>query len=277
MGNEDLGNHYLSIGEYTTAAKCYTRMREYCTTPKHLAELNIKLLYVSILQQSWSNAQSYRLKMFSVPTKEDEKASPHEAVLNACTGLAMMNQGQYAEAADTLVSVSSVYATMDPLAGIPFQRAVLSPNDIAIYGGLCALATMDRAELKTKVLENQNFRQFLELESHLRRAINMFCSNKFSSCLAVLDTYAADYQLDLYLGPHFITLYRMIRWKSIVKWFSAFSVVTLDEIENSFPAMDDISIESELEGMITSGTLDARIDLVDRVRFDLINYWSRII
>jgi COP9 signalosome complex subunit 1 len=265
MGNEDLGNHYLAMGDYVMATKCYTRMREYCTTPKHLAELNLKLLYVAILQTSWTNAQSFRLKMFTVPSKDDEKISPHEAVLNACTGLSLLNLRQYRDAADSFLSIDPIYMTVQPLASINFQRQVLSPNDIAIYGGLCALATMDSNELKTRVLENQNFRQFLELEPHLRRAINMFCNSKFSNCLAVLDSYAADYKLDLYIGSYFNELYMAVRGKSLVKWFSAFSVATLEEVQSAFPPLEDISIENELEAMIKAGILDARIDLVDGV------------
>ena len=94
----------------------------------------------------------------------------------------------------------------------------------------------------------------------------MFCSSKFSSCLSVLDSYAADYKLDLYLGNHFYELYMAVRGKSLVKWFSAFSVVTLEEVQNTFPPLDDLSIEKELESMIQAGILDARIDLVDSVR-----------
>ncbi|WJX71899.1 hypothetical protein P8452_55839 [Trifolium repens] len=40
---------------------------------------------------------------------------------------------------------------------------VVSPQDVAMYGGLCALATFDRAELKNKVIDNIVFRNFLEL------------------------------------------------------------------------------------------------------------------
>jgi COP9 signalosome complex subunit 1 len=266
MGNEDLGNHYLELGDYAMATKCYTRMREYCQTPKHIAELNLKLLYVNILQQSWANAQSFRLKMFTGSSgKDDDKANPHEAVVCACTGLAYMNMGQYKDAAEAFVNVDPVYMNTEPLAGIRFQREVLSPNDIAIYGALCALATMDTNELRSRVLENQNFRQFLELEPHLRRAINMFCSSKFSSSLGVLDSYAPDYRLDIYLATHFQNLYILTRSKSLQKWFSAFSVVTLDEVENAFPALGNLSIEQELESMIEDKILEARIDLEDRV------------
>ena len=40
---------------------------------------------------------------------------------------------------------------------------VLAPQDIALYGGLTALATFDRAELQLNVLTNLEFKEFLEL------------------------------------------------------------------------------------------------------------------
>ncbi|KAM6552608.1 hypothetical protein CsatB_013370 [Cannabis sativa] len=60
---------------------------------------------------------------------------------------------------------------------------VIAPQDVAIYGGLCALASFDRTELKafnfsslgTK-LDNLNFRNFLELVPEVRELINDFCS-----------------------------------------------------------------------------------------------------
>ena len=39
---------------------------------------------------------------------------------------------------------------------------VISPQDVAVYGGLCALASLDRAELKERVLDNISFRAALE-------------------------------------------------------------------------------------------------------------------
>jgi COP9 signalosome complex subunit 1 len=197
--------------------------------------------------------------------REEERTNKYDPVLHACDGLIRLNTGSYREAADSFLSVDPSYLTMEPQAGILFQRCVISPNDIAIYGGICALATMDSAELKSKVLENQPFRQFLELESHLRRAISMFCSSKFTGCLGILDSYTSDYKLDLYLQPHLETLYHMIRTKSLVRWFSAFSVVSLDEVLKAFPSLDPNTLLDELDDMIKSGILDARIDLVDKV------------
>ena len=40
---------------------------------------------------------------------------------------------------------------------------VVAPEDIAVYGGLCALATFSREEMKRRVLENTSFKNFLDL------------------------------------------------------------------------------------------------------------------
>lgn len=39
----------------------------------------------------------------------------------------------------------------------------MAPEDIAVYGGLCALATFSREEMKRRVLENTSFKNFLDL------------------------------------------------------------------------------------------------------------------
>jgi COP9 signalosome complex subunit 1 len=266
MGNEDLANHFFAIGDLPSAFKAYSRMRDYCTTPRHIAELTMKQLHVSVAQSNWVVAQSYFLKVQGLHLKEDERAK-YEPILHACLGLANLQQGSYREAANSFLNVAPSYMNPEIIAGINFQREVISPNDIAIYGGLTALATMDRTELQRRVLDNSSFRQFLELESHLRRAISMFCAAKYTGCMAILESYRTDYMLDLFLQDHFMKLYWMVRGKSIVQWFSAFSVVTLDALAKAFPTLPEYqgTIEQELGAMIRAGRLKARIDLVDRL------------
>ena len=40
---------------------------------------------------------------------------------------------------------------------------VIAAGDVALYGGLTALASFDRAELKRSIVENTTFRELLEL------------------------------------------------------------------------------------------------------------------
>ncbi|KAL6703705.1 hypothetical protein ACN47E_009399 [Coniothyrium glycines] len=264
MGNEDLGHFFFDTGDYSNALKAYMKMREHCTSNKHLADMTLRLVYVSIAQKSWMTVQSNLAKVDSAQLKGDEK-SKLEPIVSACTGLAHMAVGNFREAASHFVGTSPAYLSAEPAANISWQKEVISGNDIAVYGGLCALASMDRSDLQNKVLAHSEFRNFLELEPHIRRAITLFCNSKYSACLEILESYRNDYLLDVYLSKVLNTIYSRIRTKSIVQYFIPFSCVTLDEMASKFPAGGHTSIEAELEDMINSGTLDARIDLVDRL------------
>jgi COP9 signalosome complex subunit 1 len=263
MGNEDLGHFYFDTGDYGGAQKAYMKMREHCTSNKHLADMTLRLVYVSIAQKSWLGVQTNLAKVEAAQLKGDDKTKL-EPIISACSGLSHMAIGNFREAANHFLKTSPTYLTAEPAANITWQKDVISANDVAVYGGLCALASMDRSDLQDKVLANSEFRNFLELEPHIRRAINLFCNSKYSACLEVLEGYRNDYLLDVYLSKVLKTMYSKIRTKSIVQYFIPFSCVTLDEMASKFPTTDH-HIEDELEHMINDGTLDARIDLVDRL------------
>ena len=265
MGNEDMGHFYYAVGDYGTAHKAYMRMREHCTSPKHLADMTLRLLLVSIAQKSWLTVQSHIAKVDSTQVKGDDKTKL-EPIVSACAGLAHMGNQNYRDAAASFIATPPAFLSLEPAAGVTWQREVITGNDIAVYGGLCALASMDRSQLKERVLDNADFRNFLELEPHIRRAINLFCASKYSACLEVLEAYRTDYLLDVYLSKVLSEVYGRIRRKSIVQYFIPFSCVTLDEMASKFqPTGEYASIEDELELMINTGALDARIDLVDRL------------
>jgi COP9 signalosome complex subunit 1 len=263
MGNEDLGHFYFDTGDYSSAHKAYVKMREHCTSNKHLADMTLRLVYVSIAQKSWLGVQTNIAKVEAAQLKGDDKTKL-EPIVAACSGLSSMAIGNFREAATHFLRTSPAYLTADPAANITWQKDVISANDVAVYGGLCALASMDRSDLQDKVLAHSEFRNFLELEPHIRRAINLFCNSKYSACLEVLEGYRNDYLLDVYLSKVLNTIYSRIRTKSIVQYFIPFSCVTLDEMASKFPA-SGFRIEDELEAMINDGTLEARIDLVDRL------------
>ncbi len=182
MGNEDLGHFFYDTGEYVSAHKAYMKMREHCTSNKHLADMTLRLVYVSITQKSWLTVQSNLAKVDAAQLKGDEKTKL-DPIVSVCMGLSHMAMGGYLDAANHFINTAPSYLTLEPAANISWQREVLSANDVAVYGGLCALASMDRSGLQNKVLGNSEFRNFLELEPHIRRAVNLFCNSKYSACL----------------------------------------------------------------------------------------------
>lgn len=262
MGNEELGAFYYNIGDYASAFKAYSRMREYCTTPKHLCEMTLKLILTAIAQENWMHFQSniYKLNSITLKPADAEKVAP---IVSPLRGLAALASSTYTEAAVAFLSTDAGFATLEPMSGINFARSVISPNDVAIYGALLSLATMSRIELQTRVLENATFRSFLELEPHLRRAIVDFVSGKYTACLSTLEAYRADYLLDLYLQRHVGAIYSLIRRKSMVAYFAPFSRVSIATMAKAFDTNEEV-MTTELTDMIMAGSLqDARVDLVE--------------
>ena len=267
MGYDDLGQHYHAVGDLTKSNKAYSTMRDYCTTNSHIVIMNLHLINVSVDQNSWFAVQNHvqRIRGSGSGPKYPE-AEKNAAKLSAAHGLASLAQGNYKDAAMELLATDPRMSTakLDDPTDEESYNEVLTPNDIAIYGGLCALASMTREELQSKVLDNNDFRNYLELEPHIRRAITHFVSAKYSQCLSILDSYKADYLLDIYLQPHLLRLYADIRSKAIRQYFIPFSSATLAALAEAFNT-DEQTIEFELTQLIKSKDLDARIDLVDRV------------
>ncbi|KAJ5085468.1 COP9 signalosome subunit 1 (CsnA) [Penicillium argentinense] len=262
MGNEDMGNHYYETGDLVAASKAYSRMRDYCTTPNHIASMLFKLINVGVERGDWLSVTSNVQRLRNSQSKPEDLAR-NQAKISAALGLAQMHGGFFRDAATSFLSVK-------PTLGDTFND-IVTPNDIAVYGGLCAMASMDRTELQTKVLDNVEFRNFLELEPHIRHAIKFFINSKFRPLLDILDNYRTDYLLDIHLHRHVADLYEKIRIKAIQQYLVPFSVVILDTMAAIFspevvggeahPASLKSPFVKELVRLIQEKVLDARLDL----------------
>jgi COP9 signalosome complex subunit 1 len=265
MGYDDLGQHYHQIGDLTNSAKAYHRERDACTTATHVVLMYLRLIQVSIDQENWlavqSNIQRIRAQKEKYPDSDKLNAK-----LSAAMGIALLRSGSYRSAADNLLEADPRMASakVDDPEDEESYNEVITPNDIAVYGGLCALASMDRNELQARVLENSSFRNYLELEPHIRRAISFFVSSKFSSCLSILEAYKPDYLLDIHLQRHLEDIYSQIRSKAIQQYYVPFSRVTLSALATAFNT-DEGKVESELNTLIKRGSLEGRVDLVGKL------------
>jgi len=136
---------------------------------------------------------------------------------------------------------------------------VLSPNDVALYGALCAMASLDREELKTSLLDNVNFKGYLELEPHIREAAHAFYSAKYSITLEILRRHRSDFIVDPFLSSHVDALYRQIRQKVLVQAFKPYSTLELTTLSSlcSTP-IEQLTIE--IIGLIEDGEIKARLD-----------------
>lgn len=250
MGNEDLGLHYQIIGELGLAFEAFTRMRADVSTAKHMADVSKRSIGVAIEQRNWISVLSNVQKIRTIQLTQDEERALRPYCCIA-SGLAhMANEDYYEAARDFLSTPASMGNSLND---------TMSPHDVAVYGGLCALASMDRNEIQRLVLENSSFRHYLELEPQLRRAIGFFVNSRYSACLDILETYRVDYELDIHLHKHVSEFYFRIRSKSIIQYFIPFSSVTLDSLNDAF-GKPNKPVLPELIRMIQRGTLNARID-----------------
>ncbi|KXS17797.1 FUSCA protein FUS6 [Gonapodya prolifera JEL478] len=254
MGHNELGNHYYNIGDLSNALKSYSRTRDYGTTAKHSVEMSLNIVKVSIELGNWSHIESYAQK---ASTAVDAAERPVvQAKCKCAMGLVHLDQGKFRLAGRQFVDVGFALGTN--------FSDILSPNDVATYGGLCALASFDRGELKRMVIDNAEFRQFLELEPQIRELIYGFYNSKYAHCLKLMERLKPDLLLDVYLHTHVDAIYQNIRKKALVQYLSPFLSVNMATMASAFNTTINL-LEPELAGLIMEGMVQARIDSHNKV------------
>ncbi|KAJ0008111.1 hypothetical protein Pint_29026 [Pistacia integerrima] len=200
----------------------------------------------------------------SYVSKAEQKPEALEPVtvakLRCAAGLAHLEAKKYDLAARKFLEVG-------PDLGSSYNEVIAS-QDVATYGGLCALASFDRAELKacSKVIDNVSFQNFLELVPEVRELINDFYSCHYGSCLDYLGNLKANLLLDIHLHDHVETLYDQIRNKALIQYTHPFVSVDLQMMANVFKT-SVAGLEKELETLITDNQIQARIDSHNKILY----------
>lgn len=241
-------------------------MRPDASTQAHIQDVGKHIISIMLQKGDWAGVSGNVNKVLINMSSEQQNADqPYHKIVS---GIALLGSGKFYEAAKCFLE------TGDSTVAQQYNN-IINLNDIATYGGILALASMDRLELQSRVLDNSSFRTYLELEPHVRKAVTMFVNGRYSSCLEILESYRADYLLDIYLQKHVSALFSMIRSKCIIQYFVPFSCVTLDTMSAAF-AKPGESFEAELVSMVKSGALNARINTIDRVSRNVPAEDSRI-
>ncbi|XP_045575562.1 COP9 signalosome complex subunit 1 isoform X3 [Salmo salar] len=238
-GHDDLGDHYLDCGDLSNALKCYSRARDYCTSAKHVINMCLNVIKVSVYLQNWSHVLSYVSKAESTPEiaeQRGERDSQNQSVLTklkCAAGLAELASRKYKPAAKCFLQASFDHCDFPEL---------LSPSNVAVYGGMCALATFDRQELQKNIISSSSFKLFLELEPQ------------------------DNLLLDLYLAPHVRTLYTQIRNRALIQYFSPYVSADMTKMSQSFNTTV-LDLEDELTQLILEGLINARIDSHSKILY----------
>ncbi|XP_052069761.1 COP9 signalosome complex subunit 1-like isoform X1 [Mytilus californianus] len=261
-GHDDLGDHYLDCGDLSNALKCYSRARDYCTSPKHVVNMCLNVIKVSVYLQNWSHVQSYVNKAESTPemTEHSHAKDGGQSVLTklkCAAGLADLATKKYKSAAKYFLQANFDYCDFPEL---------LSPSSVATYGALCALASFDRSELQKNVISSGSFKLFLELEPQLRDIIHKFYESSYAQCLRLLTEIKDTLLLDMYLASHVNTLYTQIRNRALCQYFSPYLSADMRKMAEAFNTTIT-DLEDELMQLILDGQINARIDSHNKILY----------
>ncbi|CDS09852.1 hypothetical protein LRAMOSA02529 [Lichtheimia ramosa] len=245
------GDCYYQAGDFANAIKCYIRTRDHSTTSAHTLETCFNVIKASVSQGNFTHVSSYANRVEAVSATQKKELV--QSKLEACRALvSLYHKEKYSWVADALTKVSFEMGNS--------LNDIISANDIAVYGGLCALASYDRQELKTKVLSNSSFKSYLELEPQIREMIDAFYHAKYSVCLELLESYRNDYLLDMYLAPHVPALFKLIRERALVQYCVPYGKVDLQRMATAFQTSVP-DLQKELADLIGEGDkISARID-----------------
>lgn len=260
-GHDDLGDHYLDCGDLSNALKCYSRARDYCTSGKHVVNMCLNVIKVSVYLQNWSHVLSYVSKAEATPDFSEvhgkDSNQTIQTRLKCAAGLAELATKKYKSAAKHFLVGNFDHCDFPEL---------LSPSNVAMYGGLCALATFDRHELQKNVIFSSSFKLFLELEPQLRDIIFKFYESKYASCLKLLDEIKDNLLLDMYIAPHVNALYTQIRNRALIQYFSPYLSADMRKMAAAFNTTV-LALEDELMQLILDGQIQARIDSHNKILY----------
>src|SRR4051812_38391001 len=96
MGHTDLGDFHYNRGDLNTALKCYVRTRDYCTTSKHIIQMCLNVIKVSIEMGNYAHVVNYVAKAEQTPDLTDKGIV---SKLRVCSGLANLESRKYKLAA----------------------------------------------------------------------------------------------------------------------------------------------------------------------------------
>jgi COP9 signalosome complex subunit 1 len=147
---------------------------------------------------------------------------------------------------------------------LPSCTDMVSQSDIAMYGALTAMASMERTQVKS-ILEHVEFRQYLELDPVVRELLTTYCSAKSIQCLDMLQRMETTLQIDPFLRPHLSSLAAAIRQKLIILYCRPYAVLDLNKMAQAFRCEPYQVLETELLQLILDDKLEASLDCVARV------------
>lgn len=245
----EAANFCLEIGNYTGALSKFIEAKSYASTTSALLDLNLNIVKTSILINTFTHVKSeghHALTSDEIHGNELKRAK-----FVAALGLYYVRMGRYQNAADFFCDTPWILNGEFP--------EIISARDIGLYGGLCALAQFSREELRRRVLDNSEFKQYLQLVPLVGQLVRGFYDSEYGGLMANLNLLKVDLELDYYLHSRVDSILSAIRGKALVQYFSPYSSMDLNKMASAFNVSVE-EMERELSTCIGDNHIAAKID-----------------
>ncbi|KAI6143789.1 26S proteasome subunit RPN7-domain-containing protein [Pisolithus tinctorius] len=136
---------------------------------------------------------------------------------------------------------------------------LVAPSDIAIYGTLCALASLPRSSVKAQLVDNPIFATYIEQEPYVRELVQAYMASDFKTVLDILSRNSIRHNTDIHLSLHTPELTKLIRHVSLVLYFMPFETVRLERMAEALGWSVE-EVEREVVGLIQGGRIIGRVD-----------------
>ena len=261
-----LAECHLRYGDYNNALLRWLECREWATSARDVVDTCMKVVHCSVMLGSLSHVKSQvqRVRAImqqeaaaaaeraagggsaAVTTKEDEQLS---AQLEACLGLFALKTGSFQSAAISFLAVTSALSF----------SAVISLRDCTQLASLCALASFSRAELRTRVLSNSEWRKNVDACSEWRTLLAAYIDSDYNTTFHSLAAQHTRLALLPPLAPHLPRLLRDIRGRAVCQYFVPYTALQLSVMASGL-GLDLADVEAMVGELIGDGRLQGRID-----------------
>mmetsp|Transcript_28702 Transcript_28702/g.38224 ORF Transcript_28702/g.38224 Transcript_28702/m.38224 type:complete len:532 (-) Transcript_28702:187-1782(-) len=243
-----MGEFYKARGELREALHKVKRSQDYCTNHRQNGQVCLMVIELGIDLRFYNEVRIYITKAehtSDLLSNDSEFASK----LAAASALVSLSESHYADAALKFASLSSELTNQ--------FNSVLSAEDIALYGGLLGLASLDRQSLQSSLLDSTKFKGRLELVPPLRDALRHYVRAEYKPCLSLLSSLLPQLRLDIHLASHIDTLMEMIRHRCIIQYFIPYNTASIVTMAQTF-GMEMEEMEATLVKLIGEGRMPGR-------------------
>ena len=175
------------------------RMRDYCTSPKHVFEMCLNIIRVAYETGNYPLVSQYVSKAesaFGGLDDVDRKSNMDiYSKLQIASGLSHLDSSNYKEAALKFLSIHDDLETG--------YNDVISDTDIAAIGGILTVVSFDRVELREMLASDTHFKNYLEKTPKVEEILLSYHESQYPTLFKTLKEVEVRFYFYFFLNFYF--------------------------------------------------------------------------